>query len=146
MFDKKVSLRDFSQISLSKKTHGFFKDLFAKSVCLKMFFHSRLLHELQSCKEDFPEGGRLAYSSVTMIIQYLLPTITISVAYYQVETGRGRRKFLKTWKNVGRGRGVLKAESIPRLRTYKHINVHMLLKGTSPIKGYCIFWPISCFE
>ena len=44
----------------------------------------RWLHELQTCKEDFPEGGRLVYSSVTMLIQYLLPTITISVAYYQI--------------------------------------------------------------
>ena len=44
----------------------------------------RWLHELQTCKEDFPEGGRLVYSGVTMLIQYLLPTITISVAYYQI--------------------------------------------------------------
>ena len=44
----------------------------------------RWLHELQTCKEDFPEGGRLVYSSVTMLIQYLLPTITISVAYIQI--------------------------------------------------------------
>eukprot|EP00095_Tigriopus_kingsejongensis_P011593 maker-scaffold297_size217559-snap-gene-1.19 protein:Tk11593 transcript:maker-scaffold297_size217559-snap-gene-1.19-mRNA-1 annotation:"neuropeptide f receptor" len=37
-----------------------------------------------SCKEDFPESGRLVYSSITMIIQYLLPTITISIAYFQI--------------------------------------------------------------
>ena len=42
------------------------------------------LNELQTCKEDFPPYGRLVYSSSSMIIQYLLPTITISVAYYQI--------------------------------------------------------------
>ena len=46
----------------------------------------RWLHVLQSCKEDFPKHGRLVYSTVTMVIMYLLPTITISVAYYQVPT------------------------------------------------------------
>jgi len=43
------------------------------------------LAELQSCKESFPfTHGRLIYSGVSLAIQYLLPTITISVAYYQV--------------------------------------------------------------
>lgn len=42
------------------------------------------LKELQTCTEDFPPYGRLVYSSSSMIIQYLLPTITISVAYYQI--------------------------------------------------------------
>ncbi len=42
------------------------------------------LNELQSCKEEFPPYGRLVYSCSSMIIQYLLPTITISVAYYQI--------------------------------------------------------------
>lgn len=42
------------------------------------------LNQLQSCKEDFPPYGRLVYSSSSMIIQYLLPTITISIAYYQI--------------------------------------------------------------
>ena len=49
-----------------------------------VMMNCRWLHELQTCKEDFPEGGRLVYSGVTMLIQYLLPTITISVAYYQI--------------------------------------------------------------
>jgi hypothetical protein len=42
------------------------------------------LNELQTCKEDFPKNGRMAYSSVTMAIQYLLPTITITFAYFQI--------------------------------------------------------------
>ncbi len=56
--------------------------------CLFAEITPRWLHELQSCKEDFPENGRLIYSAVTMIIQYLLPTITISVAYYQASAAR----------------------------------------------------------
>ena len=44
----------------------------------------RWLHELQTCKEDFPDHGRVIYSAVAIIIQYLLPTITISVAYFQI--------------------------------------------------------------
>ena len=42
------------------------------------------LGELQSCKEDFPKHGRIIYSSVSMVIQYLLPTLTISIAYWQI--------------------------------------------------------------
>lgn len=45
---------------------------------------SKWLHELQSCKEDFPKNGRLIYSTITIIIQYFVPTITISVANYQI--------------------------------------------------------------
>ncbi len=52
--------------------------------CILQAILPRWLNELQSCKEDFPRHGRLIYSSITMVIQYLLPTITISVAYYQV--------------------------------------------------------------
>ena len=44
----------------------------------------RWLDELKTCKEEFPPYGRLVYSCSTMLIQYLLPTITISVAYYQI--------------------------------------------------------------
>lgn len=56
----------------------------ARLNCMLQEIIPRWLHELQSCKEDFPESGRLVYSSITMIIQYLLPTITISIAYYQI--------------------------------------------------------------
>ena len=52
--------------------------------CLLKEILPRWLNELQSCKEDFPKHGRLIFSSITMVIQYLLPTITISVAYLQV--------------------------------------------------------------
>jgi hypothetical protein len=54
--------------------------------CMLKEILPKWLNELQSCKEDFPPHGRLIYSSITMIIQYLLPTITISMAYYQVST------------------------------------------------------------
>ncbi len=54
--------------------------------CMFKALIPRWLHELQSCKEDFPKGGRVVYSAVSMFIQYLLPTITISVAYYQASS------------------------------------------------------------
>ena len=44
----------------------------------------RLLGELKTCKEEFPPYGRLVYSCSCQFIQYVLPTITISVAYYQI--------------------------------------------------------------
>ncbi|CAB4060485.1 NPFR [Lepeophtheirus salmonis] len=52
--------------------------------CILKDIIPRWLGELQSCREDFPTNGRFVYSSITMLIQYLLPTITISVAYYQI--------------------------------------------------------------
>ncbi len=55
------------------------------------------LTKLQSCKEDFPPYGRLVYSSITMFIQYLLPTITIAIAYYQIY---GQLKVGYKWKTV----------------------------------------------
>ena len=42
------------------------------------------LSELQSCGEYFPPYVRLVYSCLSMAIQYLLPTITISIAYFQI--------------------------------------------------------------
>ena len=44
----------------------------------------RWLLELQSCKEEFPPHGRLLYSSLTALIQYLLPMVTVSYAHYQI--------------------------------------------------------------
>merc|ERR1711963_282378 len=44
----------------------------------------KYLDQLQTCKENFPPYGRFVYSCSSMIIQYLLPTITISIAYYQI--------------------------------------------------------------
>ena len=44
----------------------------------------RLLDGVKTCREEFPPFGRLVYSCSSMVIQYLLPTITISVAYYQI--------------------------------------------------------------
>ena len=52
--------------------------------CLIADIIPRYLGELQSCKEDFPQHGRIIFSSVSMVIQYLLPTLTISIAYWQI--------------------------------------------------------------
>ncbi|CAB4058982.1 NPFR [Lepeophtheirus salmonis] len=52
--------------------------------CILQDIMPQWLGELQSCREDFPTNGRFVYSSITMLIQYLLPTITISIAYYQI--------------------------------------------------------------
>ena len=42
----------------------------------------KYLDQLQTCKENFPPYGRFVYSCSSMIIQYLLPTITISIGKY----------------------------------------------------------------
>ena len=52
--------------------------------CLIADIIPRYLGELQSCKEDFPKHGRIIFSSISMVIQYLLPTLTIAVAYCQI--------------------------------------------------------------
>ena len=52
--------------------------------CLLADIIPRYLGELQTCKEDFPKHGRIIYSSGSMFIQYLLPTLTISIAYWQI--------------------------------------------------------------
>ena len=44
----------------------------------------RLLGELKTCKEEFPPYGRLVYSCSCQFIQYVLPTITISVALLNI--------------------------------------------------------------
>ena len=44
----------------------------------------KYLSKLQTCKEDFPKHGRIIFSSIAMVIQYLLPTLTIVVAYCQI--------------------------------------------------------------
>jgi len=52
--------------------------------CLLADIIPKYLGELQSCKEDFPKHGRIIFSSISMVIQYLLPTLTIAVAYCQI--------------------------------------------------------------
>ena len=52
--------------------------------CLLEDIIPKYLGELQSCKEDFPKHGRIIFSSISMVIQYLLPTLTIAVAYCQI--------------------------------------------------------------
>ena len=44
----------------------------------------KYLDQLQTCKENFPPYGRFVYSCSSMIIQYLLPTITISIGKYEL--------------------------------------------------------------
>ena len=39
----------------------------------------KYISQLQTCKEDFPPYGRLVFSTSCMIIQYLLPTISIAI-------------------------------------------------------------------
>ena len=42
------------------------------------------LSELQTCTEAMPEGGRAVYSIFVLLFQFLLPMLTLSLAYYQV--------------------------------------------------------------
>ena len=52
--------------------------------CIMKDILAKGLSQIYSCREDFPEHGRVVYSSVSMVIQYFLPTLTIAVAYYQI--------------------------------------------------------------
>merc|ERR1712126_237815 len=67
------SSSSMSNATSDVRVNCIFKDILAKG-----------LSQIYSCREDFPEHGRVVYSSVSMVIQYLLPTLTISVAYYQI--------------------------------------------------------------
>jgi hypothetical protein len=42
------------------------------------------LSELQTCTEAMPEGGRAIYSIFVLLFQFLLPMLTLCLAYYQV--------------------------------------------------------------
>ncbi|XP_059091536.1 neuropeptide F receptor-like [Tigriopus californicus] len=42
------------------------------------------LSDLQTCKENLPESGRTAYSCFVLLFQFMLPMITLCIAYYQI--------------------------------------------------------------
>ena len=42
------------------------------------------LSELQTCTESMPEGGRAFYSIFVLLFQFMLPMLTLCLAYYQV--------------------------------------------------------------
>ncbi|QQP41876.1 Uncharacterized protein FKW44_016371, partial [Caligus rogercresseyi] len=42
------------------------------------------LTELQTCKEVFPSPGRLVFSIFVLLVQFLLPLVTMLSAYYQI--------------------------------------------------------------
>ena len=42
------------------------------------------LSELRTCTETLPEGGRAFYSVFVLLFQFMLPMLTLSLAYYQV--------------------------------------------------------------
>ncbi len=44
------------------------------------------LSELQTCTESMPEGGRAFYSIFVLLFQFMLPMLTLCLAYYQVKT------------------------------------------------------------
>ena len=43
------------------------------------------LSELQTCTESMPEGGRAFYSIFVLLFQFMLPMLTLCLAYYQVK-------------------------------------------------------------
>ena len=75
MLQAKINLTHRLDSSNNVALHCKIKEIIANS-----------LGQIQTCKEDFPEHGRVVYSSVSMLIQYFLPTLTISVVYYQVSS------------------------------------------------------------
>ena len=78
--------------------------------CIMKDILAKGLSQIYSCREDFPEHGRVVYSSVSMVIQYFLPTLTISVAYYQI-CGQLKARMEQKRERLGDSRSVKEGHS-----------------------------------